>query len=157
MRVIVCADRPALPELRSAGAAGGGWGLPGGPVRGHQPGAIHAKRVTIMPKDIQLARRIRGEALRQSCPDALKKKPKKINKIKLGLLVNPPKTDVHVPWMSWVRNGDIVWMSFDFWVWYAVEGFCWPVLVFVVDVYICWCVVVFDVVLCWWGWHCCYF
>ena len=24
-------------------------------------GAIHAKRVTIMPKDIQLARRIRGE------------------------------------------------------------------------------------------------
>lgn len=25
--------------------------------------AIHAKRVTIMPKDIQLARRIRGERL----------------------------------------------------------------------------------------------
>ncbi|XP_005755022.1 histone H3.3-like [Pundamilia nyererei] len=25
--------------------------------------AIHAKRVTIMPKDIQLARRIRGESL----------------------------------------------------------------------------------------------
>ena len=25
--------------------------------------AIHAKRVTIMPKDIQLARRIRGDAL----------------------------------------------------------------------------------------------
>ncbi|NXB84617.1 H33B protein, partial [Vidua chalybeata] len=26
-----------------------------------QPVCIHAKRVTIMPKDIQLARRIRGE------------------------------------------------------------------------------------------------
>jgi len=28
---------------------------------GDTAGAIHAKRVTIMPKDIQLARRIRGE------------------------------------------------------------------------------------------------
>ena len=30
--------------------------------------AIHAKRVTIMPKDVQLARRIRGERGSWSCP-----------------------------------------------------------------------------------------
>jgi histone H3/H4 len=30
-------------------------------VEGGEDCAIHAKRVTIMPKDIQLARRIRGE------------------------------------------------------------------------------------------------
>ncbi|KAJ7984014.1 hypothetical protein DPEC_G00367670 [Dallia pectoralis] len=38
--------------------------LPGRSVRGHQPVAIHAKRVTIMPKDIQLARRIPRRALK---------------------------------------------------------------------------------------------
>uniref|UniRef100_A0A8C2T7Q2 Histone H2A/H2B/H3 domain-containing protein n=1 Tax=Coturnix japonica TaxID=93934 RepID=A0A8C2T7Q2_COTJA len=35
--------------------------LPGGTLRGHQPVRHPRKRVTIMPKDIQLARRIRGE------------------------------------------------------------------------------------------------
>ena len=51
----------ALPGLGRARAAGGRRGLPGGPVRGHEPVRHPRKRVTIMPKDIQLARRIRGE------------------------------------------------------------------------------------------------
>ena len=74
-------DRAPLTPPRFTG---GVRGLPGGSLRGHQPCvallghallvcahphasflpavcAIHAKRVTIMPKDIQLARRIRGE------------------------------------------------------------------------------------------------
>ena len=32
--------------------------------------AIHAKRVTIMPKDIQLAHRVRGEHAKVWCPDS---------------------------------------------------------------------------------------
>ncbi|XP_063050564.1 uncharacterized protein LOC134445408 [Engraulis encrasicolus] len=42
--------------------------------------AIHAKRVTIMPKDIQLARRIRGEQSPLSMPDPAKPAPKKGSK-----------------------------------------------------------------------------
>jgi histone H3 len=54
--------------------------------------AIHAKRVTIMPKDIQLARRIRGE--RAWAFVLHKKKTKK--SIKIWVLLNPPKSLVCV-------------------------------------------------------------
>ena len=74
-------DRPEVPELCRDGSARSQRSLPCRSLRGHQSlceclysiwelcthltllcsQAIHAKRVTIMPKDIQLARRIRGE------------------------------------------------------------------------------------------------
>ncbi|KAK7880476.1 hypothetical protein WMY93_032883 [Mugilogobius chulae] len=54
-------DRPALPELRRHGSAEASEAYLVGLFEDTNLCAIHAKRVTIMPKDIQLARRIRGE------------------------------------------------------------------------------------------------
>merc|ERR1712216_651850 len=60
-------DGFALPIHGGFGASRGVRGVLGRLVRRHELCAIHAKRVTIMPKDIQLARRIRGE--RAKAPD----------------------------------------------------------------------------------------
>ncbi|XP_055967161.1 histone H3.3C-like [Sorex fumeus] len=52
---------PLLPELSLLSAAGGLQGLTGGALGGHQLlSTFPAKRVTIMPKDIQLACHILG-------------------------------------------------------------------------------------------------
>ncbi|ELR20748.1 histone h3, putative [Acanthamoeba castellanii str. Neff] len=48
-------------EIAQDYKTGGCRGLPRGLFEDTNLCAIHAKRVTIMPKDIQLARRIRGE------------------------------------------------------------------------------------------------
>ncbi|XP_058811212.1 uncharacterized protein LOC131676103 [Topomyia yanbarensis] len=61
--------------------------------------AIHAKRVTIMPKDIQLARRIRGErAFAAAAPAAASpaKAPKKAKAAKSGP-AKPKKPSTHPP------------------------------------------------------------
>ncbi|XP_011887010.1 PREDICTED: uncharacterized protein LOC105572718 [Cercocebus atys] len=54
--------------------------------------AIHAKRVTIMPKDIQLARRIRGERACYSIPDHILQKHLKHTS---GLLINEARDAFH--------------------------------------------------------------
>ncbi|MEE6516194.1 hypothetical protein FKM82_025453 [Ascaphus truei] len=51
-------------ELRPSWLCRRQRGLSGGALRGHQPMRYPRQRVTIMPKDIQLARRIRGRELR---------------------------------------------------------------------------------------------
>ncbi|XP_019399461.1 PREDICTED: uncharacterized protein LOC109315952 [Crocodylus porosus] len=57
--------------------------------------AIHAKRVTIMPKDIQLARRIRGErALGKKLGEAKEKAPKKPTVMKPASETKKPKVAV---------------------------------------------------------------
>ncbi|KAG8014468.1 histone H3 [Nibea albiflora] len=55
-------DRPALPELRCHGSAGGQRGLPRRTLEDTNLCAIHAKRVTIMPKDIQLGPAVSAES-----------------------------------------------------------------------------------------------
>jgi histone H3 len=55
--------------------------------------AIHAKRVTIMPKDIQLARRNWGE---RAWVFVFPKKKKNKKSIKIWVLLNPPKSLVCV-------------------------------------------------------------
>ncbi|XP_046573471.1 uncharacterized protein LOC124281572 [Haliotis rubra] len=56
--------------------------------------AIHAKRVTIMPKDIQLARRIRGERLKQQSAHNYHNGPFQDHQILLGLLGEKNSLDV---------------------------------------------------------------
>ena len=51
----------SFPEWGHHSATRGLRVIPGRPPRGRYLCAIHAKRVTIMTKNIQLARRIRGE------------------------------------------------------------------------------------------------
>ena len=61
-RTVVWQNRSALPESAAIGAlqeASEAYLV--GLFEDTNLCAIHAKRVTIMPKDIQLARRIRGE------------------------------------------------------------------------------------------------
>jgi len=58
-RSIVISIRLAFSGYRT-GTAGSVRGVPGGPVWGPEPGH-HAKRVTIMPSDIQLARHIQSD------------------------------------------------------------------------------------------------
>uniref|UniRef100_A0A8C7JKY2 Core Histone H2A/H2B/H3 domain-containing protein n=1 Tax=Oncorhynchus kisutch TaxID=8019 RepID=A0A8C7JKY2_ONCKI len=53
--------RPALPEFRMMALQEASEAYLVGLFEDTNLCAIHAKRVTIMPKDIQLARRIRGE------------------------------------------------------------------------------------------------
>ncbi|XP_045356364.1 histone H3-like centromeric protein CSE4 [Leopardus geoffroyi] len=62
--------------------------------------AIHAKRVTIMPKDIQLARRIRGERARDASP-AMRSKMSLTNEFMMPMALDEmPASGVHFPVMA---------------------------------------------------------
>ena len=69
------ADRPALPVERGGSAAAGERAYLVGLMEDSNLAAIHAKRVTIMPKDIQIARRLRESVRKPRYVDLAHFKP----------------------------------------------------------------------------------